>query len=108
MQGYLQRARDAHAESSKEGATGRSSRKVMAQKMPLTHSTAGGGGGGCYAVTWAKVKSFSVVLNEISAKRSQLISMRSLYMVTEKKRKKKKRLTPLNEKTASSNQSPKT
>lgn len=63
----------------------------MAQKMPLIHSRAGGGGCGCYAVTWAKVKSFSVVLNEISAKRSQLISMRSLYMVTEKKRKKRKK-----------------
>lgn len=58
--------------------------------MPLTHSRAGGGGGGCYAVTWAKVKSFPVVLNEISATRSQLISMRSLYMVTEKKKKEKK------------------
>lgn len=58
--------------------------------MSLTHSRVGGGGGGCYAVTWAKVKSFPVVLNEISATKSQLISMRSLYMVTEKKKKEKK------------------
>lgn len=79
----------------------------MAQKTTLTHSRTAGGGGGCYTVTSAKVKSFPVVLNEISNTRSQLILMRSLYMVTEKK-KKKKRLMPLNEKTASSNQSPKT
>jgi len=62
----------------------------MTRKMPLTHSRAGGGGGGCYALTWAKVKSFPVVLNEISAIRSQLISIRSLYMATEKKKKEKK------------------
>lgn len=60
----------------------------MAQKTTLTHSRAGeGGGGGCYVVTWAKVKAFPVVLDEMSNTRSQLIFMRSLYMVTEKKEK---------------------
>lgn len=57
-----------------------------AQKMPLTPSrAAGGGGGGCCAVTRPKVKSLAVVLNEASAMRSQLISMRSLSVVTERK-----------------------